>query len=145
MKENLLPLGPKAAAAPDGPYLISQASFTPAFHILSHSDEPQVAYGVQELKFLRENEVLNALLPAGRYAADSSVMHGYRIAFQNCFRCHNEGSFSGRKASVNWVTPPSSRHSIQAGLLSSFTIRSREIAKRPCPEIRNMTRRACRP
>jgi mono/diheme cytochrome c family protein len=98
------PSWPKSGGSSYGPYLISHASFTPAFHVLSHSDEPQIPYGVLELRFLRENEVLNALLPAGKYAADSSVMQGYRIAFQNCFRCHNEGPFGGRKAGVNWET-----------------------------------------
>lgn len=85
-----------------GPYLISHAGFTPSFHILSHTDEPQIPYGVLELKFLREDLVLNALLPPGKHAANSPVMQGYQIAFQNCFRCHNRGSFGGLKAGRSW-------------------------------------------
>ena len=95
---------PKADGSSYGPFLISHARFTPAFHILSHTDEPQIPYGVLELKFLPQDEVLNALLPSAKYPMDSPVMQGYRIAFQNCFRCHNEGAFGGQKAGVDWET-----------------------------------------
>jgi mono/diheme cytochrome c family protein len=87
-----------------GPYLISHASFTPAFHVLSHADEAQIPFGVVGLKFFKEDAVLAVLRPKGEYAPDSAVMQGYQIAFQNCFRCHNQGVFGGRKAGVAWNT-----------------------------------------
>lgn len=87
-----------------GPYLISHASFTPAFHVLSHMDEAQIPFGVVGLKFFKEDALLDALRPKGEYAPDSAVMQGYHIAFQNCFRCHNQGVLGGRKAGVAWNT-----------------------------------------
>ena len=92
----------KIGRASYGPYLISHARFVPATHIPSPTDEPQIPYGVLELKFLPEDQVLDALRPRGSYAADSSVMQGYQTAFQNCFRCHNQGPWGGRKAGVDW-------------------------------------------
>lgn len=86
------------------PYLISHAGFTPAFRIVSHPDEPQIPYGVVELKLMRQDTVLNALRPAAEGLADSPERKGYEIAFQNCLRCHNDGAIGGRKSGVDWQT-----------------------------------------
>jgi mono/diheme cytochrome c family protein len=93
---------PKIEGSPAGPYLISHVSFTPGYHILSHTDEAQIPYGVIGLKFLKQDVVLDALRPKGEYTRDSAVMQGFRIAFENCFRCHNQGVIGGHKAGVAW-------------------------------------------
>jgi mono/diheme cytochrome c family protein len=85
-----------------GPYLISHASFTPGFKILSHSDEPQIPWGVIRLEFRDEAVVFGAIAPRGAHASDADVQAGYRIAEQNCFRCHNMGEEGGQKAGRAW-------------------------------------------
>lgn len=86
-----------------GPYLISHPFFHPAFRVLSHEDEPQIPYGVVRLEFRREAAVLGAIRPPGAWGADSRVDQGYRIAQQDCFRCHNMGGEGGRKAGKDWL------------------------------------------
>jgi hypothetical protein len=90
------------SAKPYGPYLVSHADFTPSFRMSPRADEPQIPYGVVELRFLDEKEVMNSIRPPAGSSANPSVMRGYRIAFENCFRCHNQGEFGGRKAAVDW-------------------------------------------
>ena len=84
-----------------GPYLISHASFTPSFHVLAHKDEAQIPYGVIGLRFFDEAAVLKELLPPGAAPA-SSAMQGYRIAQQNCLRCHRQGEIGGTKSPFGW-------------------------------------------
>lgn len=95
---------PKIEGNSAGPYLISHAGFNPAYHVLSHTEEAQIPYGVTGLKFLKQDVVLDALRPKREYARDSAVMQGFQIAFQNCFRCHNQGVLGGHKANVAWNT-----------------------------------------
>ncbi|MGB9028725.1 MAG: hypothetical protein WCC27_01290 [Acidobacteriaceae bacterium] len=86
-----------------GPYLISHPSFSPAFHVLAHKDEAQIPYGVIGLRFLDEAAVLKQLHPPGMAsAAVSPAMQGYRIALQNCLRCHREGDIGGTKSPFGW-------------------------------------------
>jgi len=85
-----------------GPYLISSPKFTPSFKVLSHTDEPQIPFGVTRIEFRDEQTVLGSIAPRGNYAANSPVMNGYRIAQQNCFRCHNMGSEGGQMAGRTW-------------------------------------------
>jgi mono/diheme cytochrome c family protein len=85
-----------------GPYMISHSKFTPAFKILSHADEPQIPWGVVRLEFRDEKAVFGAIAARGPRAAESQVQAGYRIAQQNCFRCHNLGSEGGKKAGRSW-------------------------------------------
>jgi hypothetical protein len=85
-----------------GPYLISHASFTPAFHVLAQKDEAQIPYGVVGLRFLDEAAALKTLLPPGSPAAASPAMQGYRIAQLNCLRCHREGDIGGTKSPFGW-------------------------------------------
>ena len=85
-----------------GPYLISHPSFTPAFKLLSHTDEPQIPFEVVRLDFRKESEVFGAIAPHGTFAPESPVMSGYRIAQQNCYRCHNMGDEGGQMASIPW-------------------------------------------
>ena len=85
-----------------GPYLISHEAFRPSFHVLAHSDEAQIPWGVVRLEFRNEQSVLGAIAPRGARANDPEVRDGYRIAQQNCFRCHNMGSEGGRRARHPW-------------------------------------------
>lgn len=88
---------------PDGekypPYVISQANFTPAFHILAHKDMAQIPFGVTGLKLYPEKATLAALRPKSGGAA---AIEGYRIAMQNCLRCHRAGQIGGTKSPFEW-------------------------------------------
>jgi mono/diheme cytochrome c family protein len=86
-----------------GPYLISHPKFTPSFKVLSHADEPQIPWGIVRLEFRDEKTVFGAIAPRGPHANDPAVVAGYRIAQQNCFRCHNMGPEGGQKAGRPWT------------------------------------------
>jgi cytochrome c2 len=85
-----------------GPYVIANPSFRPSFKVLSHSDEQQIPFQVVRLDFRSEHEVFGAIAPHGSYSSDSPVMQGYKIAQQNCYRCHNMGAEGGHMASIPW-------------------------------------------
>jgi mono/diheme cytochrome c family protein len=85
-----------------GPYMISHAKFTPTFKVLSHPDEPQIPWGVVRLEFRDERAVFGAIAP-GSHANGPAVQAGYKIAQQNCFRCHNSGAEGGQKSGVTWA------------------------------------------
>lgn len=86
-----------------GPYMISQPKFMPSFKILAHADEPQIPWGVVRIEFRDEREVFGAIAPLGPPANDTAVQAGFKIAQQNCFRCHNAGDEGGRKSGVTWT------------------------------------------
>ena len=86
-----------------GPYMISHEKFTPAFKILSHTDEPQIPWGVVRLELRDEQAVFGAIAPRGPNANQPAVQAGYKIAQQNCFRCHNSGAEGGQKSGVTWA------------------------------------------
>jgi mono/diheme cytochrome c family protein len=86
-----------------GPYMISHARFVPAFKILAHSDEAQIPWGVIRLEFHNEQTEFRVIAPQGPRAQDSRVQAGYRIAQQNCFRCHNMGNAGAKKAGRPWL------------------------------------------
>jgi cytochrome c551/c552 len=88
---------------PLGPYLISHPFFKPAFKVLSHEDEPQIPFGVTRIEFRRESVVFGAIRPRGNWSAGSPVEQGYRIARQDCFRCHNMGNEGGQAAGKSWL------------------------------------------
>jgi mono/diheme cytochrome c family protein len=96
---------PKApeSGADMGPYLISSPDFKPSFKILSHEDEPQIPWGVVRLEVQSEAVVFNAIRPRLPGAASPEVQDGFRIAQQNCFRCHNSGDEGGAKAQRPWT------------------------------------------
>jgi hypothetical protein len=94
---------PKSAHGGDlGPYVIENPSFTPSFKVLSHDDEAQIPFQVVRLDFRKESEVFGPIEPRGAFAPGSPVMDGYRIAKQNCYRCHNMGAEGGQMASLAW-------------------------------------------
>ena len=84
-----------------GPYMISHPSFTPAFHMLAHTDEQQVPWGVLRLDFRNELEVYAPIVPRNHVHAEA-VHDGYAIARQNCFRCHASEGEGGTKSPVQW-------------------------------------------
>jgi mono/diheme cytochrome c family protein len=86
-----------------GPYMISHPKFTPAFTALSHTDEAQIPWGVVRIEFRDERAVFGAIAPRGPRAQDAAVQAGYRIAEQNCFRCHNMGGEGGEKSGRPWL------------------------------------------
>jgi mono/diheme cytochrome c family protein len=85
-----------------GPYMISNPKFTPNFKILAHADEPQNPWGVVRIEFRDEKQVFGAIAPLGPHAREPAVQSGYRIAEQNCFRCHNLGKEGGQKSGLSW-------------------------------------------
>lgn len=86
-----------------GPYLISHAQFKPSFTIFSQPDEAQIPWGVVRLEFRDERTVFGAIAPRGVHAREGYVQAGYRIARQNCFRCHNMGDVGGQKSGYSWM------------------------------------------
>jgi mono/diheme cytochrome c family protein len=86
-----------------GPYLISHPDFQPSFKILGHAEDPQNPWGVVHLEFRDETAVFGAIAPRGPRAQDQQVQAGYRLAQQNCFRCHNMGAEGGQKAGHPWL------------------------------------------
>jgi len=86
-----------------GPYLVSHAKFTPSFKIFAHQDQAQIPWAVERLEFRNQQKILAAIAPRGTHANDRNVQAGFRIAQQNCFRCHNMGPQGGRKAGRPWL------------------------------------------
>jgi hypothetical protein len=86
-----------------GPYLISHPAFVPAFHVLSHTDEPQIPFGVTRIELRSEARVFGAIHPPVPFTPHSPIDNGYRIAQQNCFRCHNYREEGGRLARRSWL------------------------------------------
>jgi len=85
-----------------GPYLISHPHFTSSFKILSHEDEAQIPWGVVRLEFRTEEAVFGEIAPRGSHANGPAVQAGYRIAQQNCLRCHGPDSYSRLKGQYTW-------------------------------------------
>jgi mono/diheme cytochrome c family protein len=85
-----------------GPYMISNPKFVSSYRILSHTDEPQIPWGVVRIEFRDEKTVFDAIAPRGPHAQDREVQDGFRIATQNCFRCHNSRREGGQKSGVPW-------------------------------------------
>ncbi len=85
-----------------GPYLVSQASFVPRFKVFAYTEEAQNPNGVLELRFEKETKVTEATKPPGEFAAGSLQLGGYRIARENCLRCHNTGAYGGHKSGKSW-------------------------------------------
>jgi mono/diheme cytochrome c family protein len=85
-----------------GPYIVTQGKFSPSFSVLSHVDEAQIPWGVVRIEFRDENVVYHAISPRGPHAQDVPVQNGFRIAQQNCLRCHDSEGEGGRKSGRSW-------------------------------------------
>ena len=55
------------------------------------------------IEFRSERAVFGSIAPHGPHAADPAVQSGYRIAQQNCLRCHNLGPNGGQMAGRPWM------------------------------------------
>jgi cytochrome c553 len=87
--------------SPLGPFLITHAHFAPSFKILAHQDEPQIPWGVVRLEFRNEKTFYEVFAARSSQADDPAVQAGYRIAMQNCLRCHS-ASEESTKARYTW-------------------------------------------
>ena len=96
------PKAPKIQASM-APFLISSPDFKPGFTILSYEEEPQIPWGVVRLDLRTEAVVFHAIQPRMPGAASREVQDGFRIAQQNCFRCHNSEQEGGTKAMRPWT------------------------------------------
>jgi mono/diheme cytochrome c family protein len=85
-----------------GPYLISHPHFAPSFRILAHEEEARIPWGVERLEFRSEEAVFGEIAPRGPSAGEAAVQAGYRIARENCLRCHGPASYGRLKGSVTW-------------------------------------------
>jgi mono/diheme cytochrome c family protein len=85
-----------------GPFMISHQHFSPSFKVLSHVDEAQIPWGVVRIEFREEKVVFDAIGPRGPQARDRPVQDGFRIAQQNCLRCHNSENEGGQKSGRSW-------------------------------------------
>ncbi len=121
-----------------GPYMISNPKFQPSYKVLSHSDEAQIPWGVVRIEFREEKLVFGAIDPRGPHSQDHEVKDGFRIAQQNCFRCHNSGHEGGQKSGLSWEVLAAFAEACApefCRLRSRASVR--RIRKRKCLEIRN--------
>lgn len=92
--------------APNGdalvPYTIANPAFKPSYKILSHDDEEQVPYGVTRLEFRNGAHIYASILPRAQWRENQQVMDGYKIAREDCFRCHNSGAEGGTMGKRAW-------------------------------------------
>jgi len=86
-----------------GPYLISHPHFAPSFKILGNDEEAQIPWGVVRLEFRAEQAVFGEISPPGPSAEDATVQAGYRIARENCLRCHGPSRYGRLKGQINWA------------------------------------------
>jgi mono/diheme cytochrome c family protein len=85
-----------------GPYLISHPHFTPSFKVLGNEEEPQIPWGVVRLEFRSEEAIFGEIAPPAVNAGEAEVHAGYRIARQNCLRCHGPASYGRLKGQIAW-------------------------------------------
>jgi mono/diheme cytochrome c family protein len=85
-----------------GPYMISHRRFDSNLRGAAHHQEAQIPWGVIKLEFRNERNFFSKITPP-RDASTAAVQDGYRIAQQNCLRCHNRGDVGGQKAGHPWL------------------------------------------
>ncbi len=88
-----------------GPYFIAYAHFEPHFRILAHDDRPLEPDQITKLLFSTKEAMYAGIEP--REARETPlgvtpVVAGFRIARQNCFRCHNSGEYGGSQSGISW-------------------------------------------
>ncbi len=84
------------------PYVIANPAFKPSFKVLAHDDEEQIPYGVTRLEFRNGAHIYASILPAPAWRENQQVMDGYKIAREDCFRCHNSGEMGGTMGKSSW-------------------------------------------
>jgi len=88
-----------------GPYFMAYEHFTPHFRVLAHDDRPLEPDQITKLFFSTKSAVFRGIEPREIHdpaLADSPVVSGFRIARENCFRCHNTGEFGGTQSGLSW-------------------------------------------
>lgn len=85
-----------------GPYLISHPHFAPRFKILGNDEQAQIPWGVVRLEFRNEDAIFGEIASRGDHAREPEVQAGYRIARQNCLRCHGPESYGRLKGQITW-------------------------------------------
>ena len=96
---------PKSKEGPGsgmGPYLISHPHFAPSSKILGNEEEAQIPWGVVRIEFRNEQAIFEEIAPRGAHASEPEVQAGYRIARQNCLRCHGPASYGRLKGQIAW-------------------------------------------
>ena len=83
-----------------GPYLVTQSAFKPQYHVLSQVEEAHIPWGVVRIEFRNEAKVFAAIRPP---SDDPRLLPGYKLASENCYRCHNMGNQGGTKAGHPWL------------------------------------------
>lgn len=88
-----------------GPYFIAYEHFAPHFRVLAHDDRPLEPDQIAKLLFSTKAVIYAGIEPKGSNDPaqfDSPVISGFRIARQNCFRCHNSGDYGGTQAGLSF-------------------------------------------
>jgi mono/diheme cytochrome c family protein len=85
-----------------GPYMISHRQFVSRKQTASPQEQAQIPWGVIGLEFHNEREFLASIAPP-RNASDPGVQLGFRLAQENCLRCHDRGGAGGQKARHPWL------------------------------------------
>jgi hypothetical protein len=88
-----------------GPYFVAYEHFVPHFRVLSHDDRPLEPDQVAKLLFSTKKVLFGGIEPKeiqDPALGDSPVVSGFRIARENCFRCHNSGEFGGSQSGISW-------------------------------------------
>lgn len=86
------------------PYELLYDHFVPAFRVLAHSDQPQLPENLVRLEFTTQAAIFGAIAPRGNFAPGSPEENGFRIAKQNCLRCHYMGDAGGTKSGRTWLS-----------------------------------------
>jgi mono/diheme cytochrome c family protein len=88
-----------------GPYFVAYEHFMPHFKVLAHDDRPLEPDQITKLLFSTKAVIYAGIEPKEIHdpaLGDSPVVSGFRIARQNCFRCHNSGEYGGTQAGLSW-------------------------------------------
>lgn len=85
-----------------GPYLILYDRFRPGWRVLSHVDRPQLPTNAVRIAFDTQADAFAPIRPSATELKSTAVQAGYRIAQQNCIRCHASGGTGGSKSSRTW-------------------------------------------
>lgn len=81
-----------------GPFVITHEKFTPRYKIHAHAEEPHIPWGVVRLEFADEKATYAPIAPR---ESGEEVESGYRIARENCLRCHAPGD-ARTKGTLSW-------------------------------------------
>jgi hypothetical protein len=86
------------------PYFITYQNFIPSSHVLTQDERAQHPAEIVRLKILPTATLFSSMAPPDtlQLPPDSPAIAGFRLAQQNCFRCHNSGETGGTKANRTW-------------------------------------------